>query len=423
MPSLDPVSPGSPRRIVLIDFDWQDADLLPELLRHPGVDVRLVAGPSADDPGVRVAELCGVPRTLELADLARERFDLALLGERSSRRELVAGVLEALDLPLVSPRAFVGDMRGVERRHPQAPAASTAELGGDDMATLIDLAIPDLEASGVTRREEVAAAPRGRSMPRPIDREGLEAMIVELARETGASAAALLVKRGGTLEREAGTGPDDPLLRSLGEAALELDAPQVVWRAGTTPMRLWGAWPFRSADHTAVLLAGGLPSDREAGSWEQATAGLREAWERDAAEIARSPEHRFRNAWLTPAEFRSRIRLAVERHQRDGLRFAIHRLHLGGRPGAVEALCRRLPDHLRGGDCLCHPAPGVVLLLLAGSQAEFAPVRARLEEVWGQCCGGPGEPPPPIGDERIELISRADADVFVSAASGWLAAR
>ena len=86
MPSLDPVSPGSPRRIVLIDFDWQDADLLPELLRHPGVDVRLVAGPSADDPGVRVAELCGVPRTLELADLARERFDLALLGERKTYR-------------------------------------------------------------------------------------------------------------------------------------------------------------------------------------------------------------------------------------------------------------------------------------------------------------------------------------------------
>src|SRR2546427_10270593 len=110
MPSLDPVSPGSPRRIVLIDFDWQDADLLPELLRHPGVDVRLVAGPSADDPGVRVAGLCGVPRALELAGLARERVHLALLGERGSRRGLVAGVVQALDLPPGSPRGFGGCM-------------------------------------------------------------------------------------------------------------------------------------------------------------------------------------------------------------------------------------------------------------------------------------------------------------------------
>jgi hypothetical protein len=39
-----------PRRVVLIDFDWQDADLLPELLKRPGVSVRLVAGSAFTTP-------------------------------------------------------------------------------------------------------------------------------------------------------------------------------------------------------------------------------------------------------------------------------------------------------------------------------------------------------------------------------------
>src|SRR5580765_2168472 len=85
-----------PRRVVLIDFDWQDADLLPELLRMPGVSVRLVAGAGPDDAGVRVAGLCGLPRSTEMSDLTREIFDLALLGPHSPRREQVERLLRAL---------------------------------------------------------------------------------------------------------------------------------------------------------------------------------------------------------------------------------------------------------------------------------------------------------------------------------------
>ena len=59
---------------------------MPELLKRPAVSVRLVAGERTQDPGVRVAEMCGLPRTLDLAGLTREIFGLALVSERSSRR-------------------------------------------------------------------------------------------------------------------------------------------------------------------------------------------------------------------------------------------------------------------------------------------------------------------------------------------------
>jgi len=54
------VQPGASRRVVLIDFDWQDADLLPVLCKRPELSIRLVAGSADDDPGLRVAELCGL---------------------------------------------------------------------------------------------------------------------------------------------------------------------------------------------------------------------------------------------------------------------------------------------------------------------------------------------------------------------------
>src|SRR4030067_694168 len=109
---------GARRRIVLVDFDWQDADLLPRLLRRPEISdrlvaggvgggggtrgggrrvlprllrrpeisVRLVAGGDGEEAGTRVAEMCGLPCTVDLADLTREIFDLALVSERSPRR-------------------------------------------------------------------------------------------------------------------------------------------------------------------------------------------------------------------------------------------------------------------------------------------------------------------------------------------------
>src|SRR5947207_4744974 len=87
------VTEGTRRRMVLIDFDWQDADLLPRLMQRPGVSVRLVAGERTEDAGLRMAEVCGLPRTLDLADLTREIFDMALVSDRSVRRARVQSLL------------------------------------------------------------------------------------------------------------------------------------------------------------------------------------------------------------------------------------------------------------------------------------------------------------------------------------------
>ncbi len=93
-------------RVVLIDFDWSDADLLPGLLRAPGTSIGLVAGRGADDPGVRAAALCGLPATQDLSDLTREIFDVALVGERSPRREVIERLLRLLGTRVDSARGF-----------------------------------------------------------------------------------------------------------------------------------------------------------------------------------------------------------------------------------------------------------------------------------------------------------------------------
>ncbi len=429
MATLDSiVHDGDLKRIVLIDFDWADADLMPELLRHPGLSVRLVAGASADDAGVRVAELCGVPRTLELADLTRETFDLALVGDASPRRAHVLGLVHAFGTPVLSPHTFLGGLRGFERRRRVPMSAGARALGaltGDDVAALVEHAIPDLAETEPAAKPPAARwSDESQPMPLPGDRLGLERLIAQLADRTGAFASALMVQRGETFSFPATNGADDPLLRSLGELALRLDAPQVVCRMnGTEPGRVWGAWPFRTREHRAVLLAAGLAPDGGAEAWERASFELRYTWERAGADVTGSPEERFRNRWLTPAEFRSRLRLAIERHQRDDRRCAIHRLHLDGAPGMLEVLCQRVPEVLRATDCLCHPAPGIVLLLVSGTVPEYARVRARIDALWSQCWRESGRDAPPIGDERIELLSSADAEVFMTAASGWLLAR
>ncbi|MBP8136994.1 MAG: hypothetical protein KAY61_02220 [Candidatus Eisenbacteria bacterium] len=156
-----------PRRVVLIDFDWQDADLLPELLKRPGISVRLVAGERVHDPGVRVAELCGLPRTLDLADLTREIFDLAIVGERSSRRTQLESLLLALGTPCQTPQEF---MQGASDASDESPAieaplalhAATLEhtLGGGDYDALLEQALPDLGADA-----PVAPAP----VPEPAE--------------------------------------------------------------------------------------------------------------------------------------------------------------------------------------------------------------------------------------------------------------
>src|SRR5262249_33960519 len=157
---------GTDRRLLLVDFDWQDADLMPELLQQPGVSVRLVAGSGQEDAGVRLAELCGLPRTVDLADLTREIFDLALVTERSPRRTQGEGLLPALGTPSVPPQAFLAG----DRPHPTVPAveaplavhaaAFESAVGGEDFDAIMELALPDVSADAPTAPEPVAIAGR-----------------------------------------------------------------------------------------------------------------------------------------------------------------------------------------------------------------------------------------------------------------------
>lgn len=416
-------APGARRRVVLIDLDWSEADLLPELLRQPQVHVRCVASFSADDPGIRVAELCGVPHTLELADLTREGFDVALVGERSDRREQIEHLLQALGAPSASPRAFLAGMRRVERRVPARPSAGDLELSslsGAQLSALIDSAIPDLATGGASPPPELFAED---PVPDPAHRLGLERLLARGMSTSGAFAAALVLKRGELAARIASSGPDDPLMLALGDLAARLDAPQVVCRVqGGAVGKAWGAWPVRGGEHRAVIMAAGADAAFGIAAWERIALELGFGWSVPRSEAA-TPEHTFRNSWLNPAEFRGRVRLAVERNQYDGLRFAIHRLHFDGPPGAVETLCRRLPDELRVTDCLCRPTAGIVLLLCAGPPAAFPHVRRRIGALWERCTLECGTAPTAIGDERIELATSEDTEVFLAAASGWLAPR
>lgn len=408
------------RRVVLADFDWSDADLLPELLRHPGISVRLMAGVQADDPGVRVAELCGVPLTLELADLTRELFDVALVGEHSPRRADLENLMNALGTPMITPQSFLGSLRGFERR--ADPAAQNHDDASADLTELLDRAIPDLVATPALVPPPAAWLAEIEPMPGSTDRVGLERMLARLSARTGAFAASLMVRDRDAFADMAMCGGDDPLLRALGELAIKLDSPQVVSRLSGTPGRIWGAWPFRTRDHRAVLAGAGLEGSDASDAWERAAFELQYVWARDE-QGGGAAEHRFRNHWLTPAEFRSRVRFAVDRHRRERGRLALHRLHFSCGPGTVEVLCQRLPDHLRAADCLCLPSPGVVLVLCAGPVADFPHVMRRIEELWTACSAESGVLATPIADERIELVSAQDADAFLAATSGWLAIR
>ena len=139
----DPAVPNV-RRLLLIDFDWRDADWLSELFRSPGVSVRLVVGEGPQDPGVRLADMCGLPRTVDLADLTREIFDLALVGERSSRRTQLESLLVALGTPCVTPDEFLrggstsgeGSRPGVEASLALHAAALEQSLAGSVDALL-----------------------------------------------------------------------------------------------------------------------------------------------------------------------------------------------------------------------------------------------------------------------------------------------
>ena len=411
-------SGGAPRHLVLIDFDWEDADLLPELLRMPGVSVRLVAGAGEEDAGVRIAELCGLPLSIDPADLARDIFDVALVGERSGRREQVERLLRALGTPVESPSQFV---RGaaVARREP----AEDAGHGEAQPATLV-CAAPEpsaaaastatayptaaADARGATARGVSAAhaspadEPRPAPLPGPDDAPGLERALAAWARETQASAAALFFADGERLTRVCGSGPEDPLLESLAQLVSRLDVPHVLTREdGPQQGRLWGAWPFGTAPRRAVLSVGAAEGARGRQVWEAAVHALGAAWCRTDDTIGARPAGPNLLPWDA---FAHRLQAIVDRHHADGLRFALHRLVFGRHERELDELMRGLPDRLRSTDCLCRRSAHELLLLCTGSPHASECIGHRIRALWAAAwtAAGRAGPAPEILDERLD---------------------
>ena len=428
------------RRIVLIDFDWHDADLMPELLKQPGISVRLVAGVRPDDAGLRVADLCGLPRTVDLADLTREIFDLAVVSERSPRRTQVEGLLLALGTPTATPLSLLEGRYAQESQSPaiQAPlalhaAALEEALGGEDFTAILDQSLPDLAEDAPTSPQPIRITGlRGPTIssledfPSPEDRLGLEQALSSLVLGTGAEGAVLHAGRFDQIECVAHVGPDDLLLRGLVDLALELNTPQVVSRlTGPQEGKAWGAWPFQTTQRRGVLAAAAINPAAGWTSWERMVEDLRVTWdERDRQQSgpAFPMLPGVRNGWLEVDAFRQRTELAIERNRCDGMRFAVHRLLFGNASASVELLCERLPEQLRDTDCICHASPHEVLLLTAGQPEAFAHVRRRLLTLWEHSWreGENPAPAPPITDEHVEIRGPEDAESFLAIVNGWL---
>ncbi len=428
----------SPRRLVLVDFDWADADLLPRLLRHPGAAVRLVAGSAAEEAGMRLAELCGLPRTLDIADLTREIFDVALVSERSPRRTQIEGLLLALGTPSLSPQAFLdgngsenADMPAVEAPIALHAAAFETALGGGDFDEIVELALPDLD--GPTAPVPVRIQNPGRwhlgdmrHFPTPEDRAELEHALSDVMKETGAGRAELHVGTGEGLEMVVHLGPDDAVLRALVALAMDLGSAQVVSGVvGQSEGRTWGAWPFRTAQRRGVLAAAGMPSRADWKAWQRTVDELRSLWDEKEREQAAPAFPLLPDAnrdWLEPDEFQVRLELALERNRRDGLPFSLHRLRFPTSEEAVDQLAIHLPGQLRDTDSLCRPVRLRILLLTATPRDQFPHVRRRILALWQSSwiAVGKERPIPGITEERIEMNTPEDGEAFLARAASWL---
>ena len=439
MPSNN--QPGSARRVVLIDFDWQDADLLPVLCKRPELSIRLVAGAQNDDPGIKVAELCGLPRTVDLGDLTREIFDLALVSERSTRRTQIEGLLRVLGTPCVTPESFLD---GRETPEAAAPAIDTtlavhaaaleSALGGGSMNEIVDQALPDMTQDAAVRPPEATghhhtAGPLVSNLedfPSPEDRRGLEHALHGLMTDTGASAAELHAGRSGDVVVVAQVGEQDPLLKGLVDLALESEEPQVVKRlAGPDEGKAWGAWPFKAGKRQGVLAAAAIDPAEGWTMWERTVAELRSTWDlRDREQVQHAfplvPERQ--PGWLDREEFSQRAELAVHRHRRDGLRFAVHRLSLPQVQDVVEQFCHILPAQLRDTDSICRPAFFEMLVLTPDAPGAFEVLRGRLRALFERVWRDAGHPEPahlPTEESRVRA-KPDDAPAFLAQVGAWL---
>lgn len=433
--------PGTARRVVLIDFDWQDADLLPLLCKRPELSIRLVAGAQNDDPGIKVAELCGLPRTIDLGDLTREIFDLALVSERSTRRTQIEGLLRVLGTPCVTPESFLDGRETPEAAAPAIDAslavhaaALESALGGGSMDEIVDQALPDMTQDAAVRPPEAAKRPRNAAplvssledFPSPADRRGLEQALNGLMADTGASAAELHAGRSGEVEVVAQVGEQDPLLKGLVDLALESEEPQVVKRlAGPDEGKAWGAWPFKAGKRQGVLAAAAIDPAEGWTMWEKTVAELRSTWDlrdREQAEHAFPLVPEREPGWLDREEFRQRAELAVHRHRRDGLRFAVHRFTLPQVQDVVEQFCHILPAQLRDTDSICRPAFYEMLILTPDSPGAFEVLRGRLRALFEQVWRDAGHAEParlPTEGSRV-LAKPDDAPAFLAQVGAWL---
>lgn len=415
----------APRRIVLIDLDWQEADLVPALLRKPEYHVRLVAGESEDNAGLRVAELCGVPHTLELADLTREIFDLALLGRHSGRRSQVERLLTALGTPVASPQTFHGETtnghggkNGHGRKHEDAAARTSLE-SVEDLDRALARALPDLTT--------IAPDDDAETLPGPDQREALYARLSEWAARSGARSVLLHAGAGNVVEPVSRFGPEDALLHALVHLALAEDAPHVVTRLdGDERGRAWGAWPFRTRGLRGALAAARFDPVEGRAQWEGHVQELRVAWEgherrrtEPAPVPARSP------AWLSTEIFAARIATLADGLGASGITAAVHRLRFDESETVIDRLCEDLPSRLREGDLLCRPRRRDVLVIHHGAPARFSSLRRRIAGLWEDAWRRAGHvtPAPPIFEERADLASVADRDAFLATARRWLGGR
>jgi hypothetical protein len=441
--SQDPAVP-SVRRLLLIDFDWRDADWLPELFRSPGASVRLVVGDGPQDPGVRMAEMCDLPRTLDLADLTREIFDLALVGEHSSRRTQLESLLVALGTPCMTPEQYLRGPAATDTSIPgvDAPLAlhaaameqSLAGSASGALEAMVESALPDLAESTPLAPRPIPqpAEPRNPvaslvDFPSREARGQLEDALKSLVSSTGAGTAEVHTGDRARMNLLAQVGPDDRLLKGLVDVANEMGTPQLVTRLNDPGKgRTWAAWPFRTLQRRGVLAGASIDAAAGLDSWRRVLEELRTAWdredrERSVASYPLTPQREQR--WLAPAELRSRTGLAVDRHRLDGLRFELHRLEFPGPPEAWTRFCELLPGQVRDVDGISRPATGVVVLLVAGEPEAFARFRRRLLAVWESAWleANFKAPAPAFVDGSVGLSGVEDAEAFQGAADAWLA--